>query len=288
MKFTPVKYVKVLPVVVNWANRESRRLFQTQRPELDPRGPELISELKHNGIAFSSIEELFPAQGFLETFREFVNNLINQAETGHKKQFIRYLWGEGFPWVDLSNLLMKFSVEPKILAIAAHYLELWPKFVFSSANVTIPTGGKEAQGSQRWHRDPGVGDQRIFKMFVYLNDVDESAGPFQYGKATHQTGPLAHLFPIYRLSGHYPAEGEVERRVPKENIVSATGKAGTIIFCDTSGFHRGGYSTGGQRIMATSLYVSAGSLQKPRFKYPPDFDEQIKNLPAISQFAIKR
>ena len=48
--------------------------------------------------------------------------------------------------------------------------------------------------------------------------------------------------------------------IPPEAIKTFTGKAGTMIFCDTSGLHQGGYATGKERIMSTFGYYSHASL----------------------------
>jgi hypothetical protein len=42
--------------------------------------------------------------------------------------------------------------------------------------------------------------------------------------------------------------------------VSFTGPKGTLIFCNTSGFHRGGFAIGKPRVLATVTYSSPASL----------------------------
>ena len=39
-----------------------------------------------------------------------------------------------------------------------------------------------------------------------------------------------------------------------------TGPAGTLLFCNTAGFHRGGFSTTAPRVLATATYSSPASL----------------------------
>ena len=46
-----------------------------------------------------------------------------------------------------------------------------------------------------------------------------------------------------------------------ERIETFTGQRGTLIFCNTSGFHRGGYATGKPRVLATWTYSSPASLK---------------------------
>jgi hypothetical protein len=43
--------------------------------------------------------------------------------------------------------------------------------------------------------------------------------------------------------------------------VAFTAPKGTIIFCNTSGFHRGGFATGKHRVLATWTWDSPASLK---------------------------
>jgi hypothetical protein len=48
--------------------------------------------------------------------------------------------------------------------------------------------------------------------------------------------------------------------VPSEAVQTFTGPAGTLLFCNTAGFHRGGFSTTKPRVLATATYSSPASL----------------------------
>jgi hypothetical protein len=59
----------------------------------------------------------------------------------------------------------------------------------------------------------------------------------------------------------YPPQEEFEERIPKSAQVALTAPEGSMIFCNTSGFHRGGYATGNRpRVMAVYNYSSPASL----------------------------
>ena len=51
---------------------------------------------------------------------------------------------------------------------------------------------KKRVASQRWHRDPD--DDHIVKMFIYLSDVAEEAGPFEYVRDSAAGGRYGDLF----------------------------------------------------------------------------------------------
>ena len=60
--------------------------------------------------------------------------------------------------------------------------------------------------------------------------------------------------------------------IPREDVAVMVGKAGTLIFCDTTGLHRGGFAVEGHRLMYTSVYASSASLWPIRYSYPAKFD----------------
>ncbi len=97
------------------------------------------------------------------------------------------------------------------------------------------------KASQRWHRD--FNDKHLLKAFLYLVDVDEGTGPFEYIPGSAPGGRYAHEWPWRPLGESYPPDGAVEERIPAEAIKTFTGPKGTLLFCNTSGFHRGGFAT---------------------------------------------
>jgi len=57
------------------------------------------------------------------------------------------------------------------------------------------------------------------------------------------------------------SEDEVASRVPPETIMTFTAPRGTLILCNPSGLHRGGFATRKPRALATATYCSPASLQ---------------------------
>lgn len=103
-------------------------------------------------------------------------------------------------------------------------------------------------------------------MFLYLSDVNEHAGPFMYMRHTTWGLKWGNNFRQRPPKGYYPGDDRVEQMIPEKEKMVCTGKVGTIIFCDTTGIHRGGYSTGNQRIMFTAGYVTDASASPALFR----------------------
>jgi len=122
-----------------------------------------------------------------------------------------------------------------------------------------PPGGTDARkSSQRWHRD--FNDRHLLKAFLYLVDVDEETGPFEYVPRSAPGGELDKLWPWRPLGDNYPPDDEFAERLNGRSV-SFTAPKGTLIFCNTSGFHRGGFATGKTRVLATWTWDSPASLK---------------------------
>ena len=135
--------------------------------------------------------------------------------------------------------------------------------------------------SQQWHRDPW--NDHIVKVFTYFNDVGEDAGPFEYVMGSPHGGRYGELWP-WQPKGIYPPQDEFERAIPAEDRRALTGPAGTMIFCDTSGFHCGGWAKSQSRILSYHTYVSPPPGKSPRFKV--DWSAGGDELSPEARFAV--
>jgi len=164
-----------------------------------------------------------------------------------------------------------------------------PTFLIDLDNwYTIPDpGAEERVRSQRWHRDPW--DNHIVKVFTYFSDVDEEAGPFEYVRGSAAGGPYGDLWP-WEPKGIYPPQDEFEAVIPAEDRVTATGPAGTVIFCDTSGFHCGGSARTKPRVLSYHTYVSGASKKPARYRVdlPPDGNGMSEPAQVALTRALKR
>ena len=73
--------------------------------------------------------------------------------------------------------------------------------------------------------------------------------------------------------------------MPAEDFRTFTGPKGTLLFCNTAGFHRGGFSTTNPRVLATATYsspASLASLTERSYKYTGAVDA----LDAPTRFAL--
>ena len=74
--------------------------------------------------------------------------------------------------------------------------------------------------------------------------------------------------------------------IPQEDVSVCTGAAGTIVFCDTSGLHRGGFARVRERLMCTSIYTPRASWTPISFRYPDHFSPP-STLSALQTYALE-
>jgi hypothetical protein len=276
------------------SNRGSRDRFGEAPPRLDDVQQGVLSDVREHGFAVRNVQDIVSDRGRwseLEAQRDrFVASTeADLAEGGEHvrvrpgKEFVVRLQSYGVelgpddPWLNVVS-------SHRLLDIANAYLEMWSKLAYVDVWYSVPQpAAAERISSQRWHRD--YDDKHLLKVFLYLVDVDESMGPFQYVAGSHPGGPYADAWQWQPLGQNYPTEEELEARVPASAVQTFTGRAGTMVFCNTSGFHRGGFSTTKPRVLATATYSSPASLASltvRSFTYTGPLDE----LDAPTRFAL--
>jgi hypothetical protein len=289
---------------LNWQytrNPASRRSFHKTAPKLNPLQERLVEELRLTGLASCHLDELVPDgklwRNLLARVAEFssgheVQSVVKKRqkdfEDKHDVQAIGHYIITKYqqdrkPLITANNTLLDLGVHPSILNVVNSYLGLWSKLIYFDMWYTLPLNTETRVLSQRWHRDPE--DRRKIRTFLYFSNVDKDAGAMEYLLGSHVGGPYEQVFPWEDPLGiPYPPDGEVERQIPPSQRVVLQGPPGTLIFCDTAGFHRGGISKTVPRILATSAYVTPASLHRRRYEIDSTVRDATWSAPA--RFAL--
>jgi hypothetical protein len=252
-------------------NRGARRRYSHEPPPLDSLQQDLVARLREEGYAVVPFSGLVPdpaawpeiEQEADRFVRETEAELAREGEGGESalrrregKEFVvrKYAYevelGLDDPW-------LRLGLNRRLLDIANAYLGMWTKLEYIDVWYTPPAGEGERRSSQRWHRD--FNDRHLLKAFLYLNDVDEDSGPFEYVPRTAPGNELEHLWPWRPLGDNYPPEDKLNAKIDGRSV-QFTAPRGTLILCNTSGFHRGGFAVGKPRVLATVTYSSPASL----------------------------
>ncbi len=246
-------------------NYKSVRLFRSRTPQLTEKQNRIVESLVEDGISQTDISEFptdfdeirFEAYKELESpsFRERMRTVQEgrQAE-GQSKFYNLEVWDN--PVIDFKKRVIQFFLNDSIIAIAATYLGVFPRLLMMNLWYNIPMEGEDIQ-SQNWHRDGD--DYRCLKVFLYLNDVDADMGPFSYVPESQSGNRLQTEFPFGSRLHNLETSKVIENRFG-ETILRCTGKAGSLVFCDTTGLHKGGHSLSKPRFVVVASFITNGSI----------------------------
>ena len=169
-----------------------------------------------------------------------------------------------------SHPLLTIGLSAPVLHIVSSYMNLWPKLIYADAWYSIPMDPGKRIGSQQWHRDPE--DKQMVKVYLYLSEIDESAGAMEYILGTSNAlGGHGMKIGEWKAAGAdlYPSIELVEQSFSAGQRFYCTGPVGTLLFCDTTGLHRGGISRSRPRVVATWTFVTPASRYQRRFTVRP-------------------
>ncbi len=216
--------------------RYQRRLEQhkTKLPSLDASDLEIVKELEQEGLSITSLDKLNVPDSL---------HLIEAAqcvafELAQQSKLPGYI-GKHTLMAAANQLLahpeiLYWGLSERILKIVECYLGLPVGYGGLSFYHSV-ADGRDA-GPRIWHRDKE--DWRMIKVGVYLNDVDESGGPFQCIKPDPNTW-LVKTLPKYKGLTHSELE-ELLNMNFSDWLTSCIGNTGTVFFADTSRcYHRG-------------------------------------------------
>ena len=250
-------------------NRSARRRFASEAVALDEVQRRIVDALDRDGYVTLPFTDLFDeerwqaieargAEFVAETERTLAAGGSGKVRAG--KEFVVRAWsfegvtlGEDDPW-------FAACASRRLLDVANAYLRLCAKLSYVDLWYTAQQPATDERvASQNWHVD--FDDKHLLKAFVYLSDVDADAGPFEYVPGSQPGGRHHSVRPWVPMGyGRVPDE-DVARSVSPEEIATFTGPRGTLILCNTSGLHRGGFATSGPRVLATATYCSPASLK---------------------------
>lgn len=251
--------------------RARRRLARHPVPLTDAQR-EVLAELRQSGIAFIQADALGVDPVAWSELASLVTDFAGSArvreaiEAFPARAAAGSLPADGYivkmeppsPVFPPRHPLLALGLGSAILPVVNAYLGLWAKLAYTDVWHSIAVDIGQRIGSQRWHRDPE--DAHLLKVYAYFSPVGPGEGPMEYLRESAGGARYGHLWPWQPKGNRYPSDEEATAAIPAADTVRCTGEAGTIIFCDTDGLHRGGIARTGPRILATWTFVSPAAM----------------------------
>jgi hypothetical protein len=251
----------------------------------------VLAALERDGVAVSSVSALLGSDDLLGEMQEAASRLEHDkadelavaraaaADRGQvgQKTFLVELLGS-IPTADPCSPWARLALHPQVRGVANGYFGMVTQVRDYNVWRNIRTDSPLRE-SQLWHRDWRE-DHYVLKAFVYLEDVDEGRGPFTYVPGTHVRGSKR-VEPVTALEGsnRRATDDQMAAACPREEWLAATGPAGTLLFADTTGWHKGGSARTGDRLLYTCLFGSQAGDKRRRLRTNPELSlaEQDKD-----------
>ena len=270
--------------ILGQRHNRALRNHQPTLPQLGELDAKIVAALERDGVYITSLEALGLAGG--DDVVRSAGDLATSFATEAHQQAAK---GEVFNIVPPERVanypdIFHLGLQDRLLDIAENYIGLPPAYDGVTINYTIADGREVS--TRKWHRD--WEDRRMLKVAIYLNDVDESCGPFQLIRR-HDTMQNDTAGFNYELAD----DAELMARLGEnyvDDIVSCCGPTGTVIFADTARFfHRGKPATARDRMAIFYSYFA----HRPRHPFlcertgmsRSDINRLAKPLPPRQQHA---
>ena len=225
----------------------------------------IVNEVKENGIAFSSVQDLLneDQKGLFNKGVEYFNGFLKAPHIQERCQRIAALnpiqdknkWYEITQYeylksgIGLDNPIVQMYMQDVFIDMATEFHGVSPKVRNILTWVHPQNPLQQEINSRVWHRDQE--DWEVFKVFVLFSNVGPTNGPTQYVKKTQHGGKYDKI--TNNMNGQ--STSVFTFPIPEEEIVSSEGPAGTIVFMNTNGLHKGGLVKEGVRVMTQANFL---------------------------------
>ncbi|MCC5639605.1 2OG-Fe(II) oxygenase [Nostoc sp. CHAB 5844] len=199
-------------------------------PTISKQDLELVEKINNEGVVVTSLDNL----GIVSNTQllQAAKQLASQMKPDINSDDNNYVIHASLQQMLKYSQIFLWGLEQRLLNITEHYLGL--PVAYHGAYFRRDIANKLEKGSRLWHIDPE--DRKVLKIIVYVNDVTENQGPFQYISPSLTLQIVQSLKYTY---GYIPNQ-TIQKVISPTNYKSCTGNSGTVIFAGTGSiFHRG-------------------------------------------------
>ncbi len=218
---------KIVSLKSELTYRSSRWQYLNKLPILTNKERIIVDSIKRDGIYMTNLTEL----GLTSTSL-LLNSAYSLLPSMERKNYSSS--NKNPPEIYIVTDLPSFydwGKEEKILNVIENYIGL--PVAYHGVHLRKDFPNKDQFETLLWHRD--IEDRRVLKVIIYLNDVEEKHGPFEYVPISFTSKSHPNY---YRIQNKIKTLGGIDDQtlnkiVPKAAWKSCPGPAGTVIFADT-------------------------------------------------------
>ena len=214
------------PATIAYLNKVEKHKRHLQDISIDDL--EIITRVEREGVFVSSLDELkiTNTKVLLDCCYKVLPELMSQIPK-NKRQF--YICNSSINSPEHTNIFL-WGLDPRLLNLVERYLGLPP--AYHGIYLRRDLANNVVRKSRLWHIDKE--DRRMLKIIIYLNNVDDRNGAFQY---IHKYN-TEKVFQSLNYRHEYIKDEKISTVIPKSSWISCAGQAGTVIFVDTAAvFH---------------------------------------------------
>jgi Phytanoyl-CoA dioxygenase (PhyH) len=292
-------------------NAGPTRDYRRRPPVLGEEARRVLADVDRDGLAVSNLADLTGDATLLERLQEEAYRLegmraeelegrrerIAAGNVGgpKDKEFVMELLDSRRPVIDPTGFLAQTALNAQLRGVADGYYGLRTRISDINFWRNLPTP-LAPRSSQLWHRDLPE-DFYILKLFVYLEDCGPTNGPFTYLVGTHGKGDRKLQLPA-QDDGQTKRSGDDALREAGviDRMRAVTGNAGSVVFADTRGYHKGGWVQEKGRLLFHVLYSSKAAFPNRMLGLPSGvrpaewsrdlvFDPRTAGHPAVKESA---
>ncbi|MGD1911421.1 MAG: 2OG-Fe(II) oxygenase [Rivularia sp. (in: cyanobacteria)] len=222
-----------VPFLCNQAEtnyREARKQHSNNLPIISEYELDLVEKLRTEGVAITSLEALsIPSTEQMLDAAKSLMPKIPRSISENKNEFVIHATPQQI--LEHQEIFI-WGLEQRLVNIVENYIGL--PVAYHGAYFRRDIVNKVQLKSRLWHIDPE--DRKVLKVVIYLNDVDENNGPFEYIPQSLTSKLVSSL----KYTHGYVQDKTMEKVISPSHFKSCTGIPGTVILAATGSiFHRG-------------------------------------------------
>ena len=274
MKITAVKS-KISLVKSEFNYELQRRKHENKLPAINSLDRSIVDAIKTEGVFVTSLDSLLiesTLKLIAAAYSLFDKLATTVSDNLIDNEYINCNAVEATPTQIITQYpdIFLWGVEERLLNLAENYIGL--PVAYHGVNCRRDIINNKHMGTRLWHTDGD--DIRMLKIIIYLNDVTEDGGPFEYIPKS-QSFWYAYLKLKYMRKGASAfCDEEIKKILPKSAWKSCLGSKGTVIFLDPRSVFHHGKMPNLERSALFFLYTTRHPLHpeisKHSFNFEPD------------------